>query len=269
MVWWCVVWCGLVWCVCGLVFVVFVVCSVVCGLYVVVCVVQMTNDTACQSRRVREKQLIRVAEHLGASSRRPRHPFSALMAGEPLAVYLCTRPKKSPSRHTMSCNCGDLRSFLHVWTPCPVVTTTGMSHCPELHLCKHHLDGHVTAQIHLPLVVVCVVCMWCGVVWCASLLPPAWGSQEGWKLKSPRQGSERSVRLHCSLRESVQLGAAPITESSRCCVDFGGSATMVRRARDLVWPIIVFEAKELSTNRAVNRERVHWESCRTASSAEQ
>ena len=35
-----------------------------------------------------------VAEHLGASSRRPRHPFPALMAGEPLAVYLCTRPKK-------------------------------------------------------------------------------------------------------------------------------------------------------------------------------
>ena len=26
--------------------------------------------------------LIRVAEHLGASSRRPRHPFPALMAGE-------------------------------------------------------------------------------------------------------------------------------------------------------------------------------------------
>ena len=25
-------------------------------------------------------------------SRRPRHPFPALMAGEPLAVYLCTRP---------------------------------------------------------------------------------------------------------------------------------------------------------------------------------
>ena len=35
-----------------------------------------------------------VAEHLGASSRRPRHPFPALMAGEPLAVYQCTRPKK-------------------------------------------------------------------------------------------------------------------------------------------------------------------------------
>ena len=52
----------------------------------------MTDDTACHSRRVRMMQLIRVAEHLGASSRRPRHPFPALMAGEPLVVYLCTRP---------------------------------------------------------------------------------------------------------------------------------------------------------------------------------
>ena len=32
-----------------------------------------------------------------------------------------------------------------------------MSHCPELHLCKHHLDGHVTAQIHLPLLTATLV----------------------------------------------------------------------------------------------------------------
>ena len=32
-----------------------------------------------------------VAEHLGASSRRPCHPFPALMAGVNPAVYLCTR----------------------------------------------------------------------------------------------------------------------------------------------------------------------------------
>ena len=63
-----------------------------CCVVVVVCVVRMINVTACLSRRVRAMQLIRVAEHLGASSRRPRHPFPALMAGEPLAVYLCTRP---------------------------------------------------------------------------------------------------------------------------------------------------------------------------------
>ena len=37
------------------------------------------------------------AEHLGASSRRPRHPFPALMGGVSPAVYLCTRPEK---RHT-------------------------------------------------------------------------------------------------------------------------------------------------------------------------
>ena len=55
-------------------------------------VVRMIHSTACLSRRVRMMQLIRVADHLGASSRRPRHPFPALMAGEPLAVYLCTRP---------------------------------------------------------------------------------------------------------------------------------------------------------------------------------
>ena len=60
-----------------------------------VCVVQMIHDTASLSWRVRMMHLIRVAEHLGASSRRPRHPFPTLMAGEPLAVYLCTRPKKS------------------------------------------------------------------------------------------------------------------------------------------------------------------------------
>ena len=58
----------------------------------VVLVVRMIDVTACLSRRVRVMQLIRVAEHLGASSRRPRHLFPALMAGEPLAVYLCTRP---------------------------------------------------------------------------------------------------------------------------------------------------------------------------------
>ena len=37
-------------------------------------------------------QLIWVAEHLGASSQRLRHPFPALMAGVSPAVYLCTRP---------------------------------------------------------------------------------------------------------------------------------------------------------------------------------
>ena len=42
-----------------------------------------------------------VAEHLGASSRRPRHPFSALMAGEtPGRVPVYTALKKLiPSCH--------------------------------------------------------------------------------------------------------------------------------------------------------------------------
>ena len=38
-----------------------------------------------------------VAEHLGASSRRPRHPFSALMAGEtPGRVPVYTAQKSLP-----------------------------------------------------------------------------------------------------------------------------------------------------------------------------
>ena len=80
--------------------------------------------------------LIRVAEHLGASSRRPRHPFPAQMAGEPWPCTCGHGPKK-PSRHTMKSNCGDLRSFLHVWT--------------------RDLDGHVTVQIHLPLLTATLV----------------------------------------------------------------------------------------------------------------
>ena len=58
-------------------------------------VVRITDDTACHSRRVRMMQLIRVAEHLGASSRRPRHPFPALMAGEPWPCTCVHGPKKA------------------------------------------------------------------------------------------------------------------------------------------------------------------------------
>ena len=44
-----------------------------------------------------EMQLIRVAEHLGASSRRPHHPFPALMAGEtPGRVPVYTALKTHP-----------------------------------------------------------------------------------------------------------------------------------------------------------------------------
>ena len=37
-----------------------------------------------------------VAERLGASSRRLRHPFPALVAGSTLAVYCVHGPKKTP-----------------------------------------------------------------------------------------------------------------------------------------------------------------------------
>ena len=92
----CVVWC--LWCV---VVVWFGVESVVCG----VC---GTNDS-----RHGESVLARayyasnwVAEHLGASSRRPRHPFPALMAGAtPGRVPVHTAQKKG-SHQTTNSTCG-------------------------------------------------------------------------------------------------------------------------------------------------------------------
>ena len=51
----------------------------------------------------------------------------------------------------MSCNCGDLRSYLHVRTPCPVVTQRACHTDQKLHVCTHHQDGLVTVQIQLPL----------------------------------------------------------------------------------------------------------------------
>ena len=120
------------------------VCGVVwCG---VVWVVQMINDTASLSWRVRMMHLIRVAEHLGASSRRPRHPFPALMAGEPPGrVPVHTALKDIPSPHELQ-----LRrppQFSARPDPMPCRHNNGI----ELHLCTHHLDGLVTVQIQLPL----------------------------------------------------------------------------------------------------------------------
>ena len=51
----------------------------------------------------------------------------------------------------MNCSCGDLRSYLHVRTPCPVVTQRACHTDQKLHVCTHHLDGLVTVQIQLPL----------------------------------------------------------------------------------------------------------------------
>ena len=94
-----------------------VVVVVVVVLAVLVLVVQMIKTRGSLSCQAPEMQLIRVAEHLGASSRRPRHPFPALMAGETHGRVPVYTAQKRPSRHTMKCNCGDLRSFLHVRTP--------------------------------------------------------------------------------------------------------------------------------------------------------
>ena len=119
----CVLWCVVVCCgVCGV-----CVCVCVC----VVCVVQMTDDTACHSRRVRMMQLIRVAEHLEASSRRPRHPFPALMAGEPWPCTCVHGPKKS--NQSMSANCGASTVYCTVSTitgTCRCVTTGSEQQCP-------------------------------------------------------------------------------------------------------------------------------------------
>ena len=71
-----------------------------CVVVVVVVVVRtfVLHEGVCPATRTHAPNW--VAEHLGASSRRPRHPFPALMAGVTQAVYLCTRPKKAfPSRH--------------------------------------------------------------------------------------------------------------------------------------------------------------------------
>ena len=68
---------------------------------VVVVVVVLTVRLTYVSVHIRPQDAPNwVAEHLGASSRRPRHPFPALMA----AVYLCTRPHKTSQ--SMSANCG-------------------------------------------------------------------------------------------------------------------------------------------------------------------
>ena len=78
---------GVVWEGCG--------CGV--GVVWVVCVVLMIQTRGSLSCQAPEMQLIRVAEHLGASSRRPRHPFSALMAGvNPGRVPVYTAQKSLP-----------------------------------------------------------------------------------------------------------------------------------------------------------------------------
>ena len=68
----------------------------VCGGVVVVVVVVVVRTWVVNGRSLsinrHRMHLIGWQKHLGASSRRPRQPFPALMAGSTLAVYLCTRP---------------------------------------------------------------------------------------------------------------------------------------------------------------------------------
>ena len=78
----------------------------------------MTITEVCLSIPLHACIFLRVAEHLGASSRRPRHPFPALMAGEtpgrePVHTALKTQDSM-PCRHNNR----------HVTTD------------KELHLCK-------------------------------------------------------------------------------------------------------------------------------------
>ena len=97
-----------------------------------------------------------VAEHLGASSRRPRHPFPALMAGEPQAVYLCTRPKKAfPSHHELQLRRSPQFSARLDSMPCHNNNghVTQTKNCT----CARTTNGHVSVQIHLPLLTATLV----------------------------------------------------------------------------------------------------------------
>ena len=122
-----------------------------------------------------------MAEHLGASSRRPRHPFPALMAGEtPGRVPVHTALKKQtprrptrarrqpcpkvsancgdstvsalsgPSQHlslqacdtlTKNCTCANSTGFCPVWTS--VLHTTGKATWSKNCTCELHVFGTV------------------------------------------------------------------------------------------------------------------------------
>ena len=89
--------------------------------WLVVVVVVVVVQAACRTHvsvDMRQRDAPNwVAEHLGASSRRPRHPFPALMAGETPGRVTCVHgPKKAfPSRQELQLR--RTAQFLHVWTP--------------------------------------------------------------------------------------------------------------------------------------------------------
>ena len=113
----------------------------------------MLHEGVCPATRTHAPNW--VAEHLGASSRRPRHPFPALMAREPQAVYLCTRPKKAfPSHHELQLRRSQQFSARLDSMPCHNnghVTQT--KNCT----CARTTNGHVSVQIHLPLLTATLV----------------------------------------------------------------------------------------------------------------
>ena len=98
-----------------------------------------------------------VAEHLGASSRRPRHPFPALMAGvNPGRVPVYTALKN----HPITPRPATAENSAVFCTSGPHALSSQQRHVTtdqELHLCTHHLDGLVTVQIHLPLLTATLV----------------------------------------------------------------------------------------------------------------
>ena len=73
------------------------------------------SDLTLHTRR-RCMHLIGVPSHLRVNSRRPRHPFPALMAGSTLALCLCTGPcQLTLSKHHETCS------------TCPTGTKTTLS----------------------------------------------------------------------------------------------------------------------------------------------
>ena len=96
--------CDVLVCVCGLVCVWVGVCVggwVLLCVLCVVCVVCVDSEHGVSVQARADYAPNWVAEHLGASSRRPRHPFPTLMVGEPWPCTCVHGPEKThrPSRH--------------------------------------------------------------------------------------------------------------------------------------------------------------------------
>ena len=102
--------------------------------------------------------LIRMAERLGASSRRPRHPFPAVMAGATLAKSTATSQLTSQHEHRTSTTVDELRKVID--HTAPVVAHNGHAQLGHrqyqpctCHGQAHHcLSGHTghDAELHGP-----------------------------------------------------------------------------------------------------------------------